>query len=160
MSIRKIDYYVGAVLSYLIKKRITPAIFDSSDCSKIITFETNEGKYNLFVKYSGKPASQQEKYSRWDVTFTKLELEIVNTYAKDGFNNFVVLVCSSESLTQTEIAVIEVKNALRCLGNDNINKQKRISIINDKGARKLKCYGTAITDKNAILIKRNIDNYF
>lgn len=160
MSIRKIDYYVGALLSYLIKKRITPAIFDSSDYSKIITFETNEGKYNLFVKYSGKPVRQQEKYSRWDVNFTESELNIVNTYAKNGYNNFVVLVCSSETLTQTEIAVIDIEDALKCLGNDLVNKQKRISVRSDKAARKLKCYGTAITDINAILIKRNIDNYF
>lgn len=160
MSIRKVDYYVGALLSYLIKKRITPAIFDSSDESKIIVFETNDDKYNLFVKYSGKPAKEQESYSRWAINFSISEMNIINTYKKEDYKNLVVLVCSTENLTKTEIVVIDLKDALKCLGNDLINTNKRISIRKDKGSRYLKCYGTALTDKDAKLIKRNIDNYF
>ena len=160
MKIRKIDFYVGALLSYLINKQITPAIFDSCENAKEIRFDTNNGKFNLFVKYSGKPSKSNEVNRRWDIIFTQSELDRLNTYKLDEYNNFVVIVCSNEDLKNTEIVVLEIKNAIKCLGYDNVNSNKRISARIDKGARSIKCYGTALSDQNAISIERNIDKYF
>lgn len=161
MAIRKIDYYVGALLSYLIKKKITPAIFDSSDFSKIIRFETDKEKYNLFVKYSGKAVQQNEDYSRWDISITPNEYEIITKlFYEDGFKNLFVSVCSSDALTQTEIVVLSFSDALNCMGQDTVNENRRLSAKAYKGSKYILCYGTALSDKQAIKTLRNIDKHF
>ncbi|MDE5604867.1 MAG: hypothetical protein K2I73_04705, partial [Eubacterium sp.] len=161
MAIGKIDYYVGALLSYLIKKKITPAIFDNSDHYKIVTFETNERKFNLFVKYSAKPVSQNKTSNRWDITFTTSEYEILkNSYPKGEYENLVVLVCSTEKFSQTEIAVLKLKQVFKCLGNDNVNQNRKISVKSEKGSKYLRCYGTAVSSDNSLQITRNVDKQF
>lgn len=160
VRIRKIDYYVGALLSHIVNNKIAPAIFDSSDSSKIITFANDNEDYNLFVKYSSKPAKEGNDYARWDIQFTDNEYEVVKTYSKDKHKNLVVLVCSKEGLTNTEIAVIEADRIPKLLGKDTVNLNRRITVKAVKGSKFLRVYGTALKDTDAFQIYRNLEKHF
>ena len=160
VRIRKIDYYVGALLSHIVNNKIAPAIFDSSDSSKIITFATDNEDYNLFLKYSSKPAKEGKDYSRWDIQFTDSEYDVVKTYSKEKHKNLVVLVCSKEGLTNTEIAVIEASRIPKLLGEDTVNQNRRITVKAIKGSKFLRVYGTALKDTDAITIFRNLEKHF
>ena len=163
MAIRKIDYYVGALLSYLINKheRIDPSLFDSSEDSKIVRFDTDNGKFNLFVKSCGKAVHQKDGCARWVISITSAEYKrFTESFCLDGYKNLFVVVCSSGTLTQTEIAVLPFDDALKCMGTDIINEQRRVTIKSVKGSKFLHCYGTGLSDMQAIKILRNIDKQF
>lgn len=163
MAIRKIDFYVGALFSYLINKKITPAIIENSDDSKIITFETDDEKYNLFVKYcavSKKFTKGGSDYTRWQIGFTDTELQKLGTYRIFGRKNLVVIVCTEEGIKNPEVAVLELKTALKCLGNDTVNQQHFINLIIKKGSPYFQCYGTALDRENAVQLIRNLDKHF
>jgi len=50
--VKKIDYFCGAFLSYLISNGIAPALFEAGEKSKIVKFSTNLGDYKVYIKYS------------------------------------------------------------------------------------------------------------
>lgn len=160
MGINKIDYYVGALLSHLVKKQIAPAIIDTSDNSKQLIFDTDNGKYNLFVKYSSKPVRSNDKTDKWVINFTTAEYNVVNALPKEGYKNFVVLICSKETLNNTEVAVLSLEKALKIMGNDNINKVKRIDVKAQKGSKYLKVFGTTCLEENATKVERNLAHHF
>ena len=74
--------------------------------------------------------------------------------------NIVVLVCANDNFKDTYFAIISLEDALKCLGDDNVNNQWRISIKRLKGSKYVDCYGTAISDTNAIRLKYDFDTYF
>lgn len=162
--VNKVDFYCGAFLSYLITNGVEPTLFDASDKSKIIKFSQKSVDYNVYLKYvsTSKSSTQGGKeYTRWDVMFTKNEMAILNnSFKEDNKTNLVVLVCANENFKDTYFAIIELKDALKCLGQDTINEQHRISVKRLKGSKYVNCYGTALADDKAIRIKNNYDSYF
>lgn len=160
-KIRKIDYYVGAFLSLIANKIIQPAlIIDCTESTRIIQFDTNSGSYNVFIKYSGKPNSEKGNSKKWSFTFTEDEQQKLKSERKTNSKNLVALVCSEPSLKHTEVAVLDVKDAEACMGNDSMNKRRRIGVKYEKNRHHLRCHGTALSDKEPILASRNLDRIF
>lgn len=50
--VKKIDFYCGAFLSYLIFNGITPALFEAGEKSRIVKFSTNLGDFKVYMKYT------------------------------------------------------------------------------------------------------------
>ena len=49
----KLDYFVGAFLSVIINSdKKVPVLIDETETSKVLNFSTDNGDYNVFVKYS------------------------------------------------------------------------------------------------------------
>lgn len=71
-----------------------------------------------------------------------------------------MLICGVQSLAKTEIAIISLKEALKCLGTDSINEQKRITVKHNKGERSLIVYGTMLDAVNAIKVPKNFNKFF
>jgi len=162
--INKIDYFCGAFLSYLISNNVEPTLFDAVDKSKVINFTQKNMDYNVYLKYvstckESKVAGKEQ--TKWDVNFSMAENTYIRTkFKQDKRENIVVLVCTKPNLQDTCIAVLSLDEALECLGDDNINERRRISVKYKKGAWYLECYGTAILDIQAKKIKHDFDEYF
>lgn len=163
MIVRKVDFYCGAFLSYLITNKVEPTLFEAGDKSKILRFTIGQYDYKAFLKYSTKPnaSTKADKTStRWDTIFTEKEMGFLTQYPEKERKNIVVIVCTDEKMKNTFFAVIDYDDAVRCLGNDPVNKQRRISVSHLKKSPKIDVYGTAISDENACQYDYNCDNYF
>lgn len=163
MIVRKVDFYCGAFLSYLITNKVEPTLFEAGDKSKILRFTIGKNDYKAFLKYSTKPnvSTKADKIStRWDTIFTEKDLRFLRTYSEENRQNIVVIVCTDGKMKNTFFAVIDYTDAQLCLGDDSVNKERRISITHLKGSDKINVYGTAISDKNAFQTVFNCDSCF
>jgi len=162
--INRTDYFCGAFLSYLISNNVEPTLFDAVDKSKVVNFTQKNRDYNVYLKYvstckESKVADKEQ--TLWNVTFSLAENTYIRTkFKQDNRENKVVLVCAKPNLQDTCVAVLSLDDALECLGDDNINKQRRISVKYKKGAHNLECYGTAVRDTKAKKVKHDFDEYF
>lgn len=163
-KINKIDFYCGAFFSYLITNKIEPTLFDANDISKEIGFLLRDKEFKVYLKYVN--AEKQirlngKEHDRWDIIFTKKENEYLhNSFFIQGKENIIVLVCANSKLRNTFFALLSYNDAIKCLGNDMVNQQYRISIRRQKGSPYAFCWGTALSDVNAIKIINNIDEFF
>jgi len=93
--VKKIDYFCGAFLSYLISNGISPALFEAGEKSKIVKFSTNLGDYKVYIKYSTICKFSDRKSTRkWDVLFTKKEMDILKDFLEQNRKHYFVLVCT------------------------------------------------------------------
>lgn len=163
--INKIDFFSGAFLSYLVSNKVKePTLFDASEKHKRLKFTLRDKEYNAYLKYAGnsKTITKSGKAFRsWSVTFTESEKILLNTsFAEENKENIIVLVCANEDFKDTYFALISLKDALRCLGNDNVNKQTNIVVKRQKGSKYVFCHGTALSEEKAIQLKYNFDEFF
>lgn len=163
MSIKKVDYYCGAFLSYLIFNGIEPTLFEAGEKSRIIRFGVKKNDYKVLIKYTtaAKESTKASKVStKWDTIFTQRELEILSTFQESRRISLIVLICTDVDMKNTFFPVLTYDDAIACLGMDTVNKQKRISISHLKGSPYISCYGTALSDIKALQKDYNCDKFF
>ena len=163
--VNKIDFFCGAFLSYIISNGVKePTLFEASEKSKVINFSLRNKDYNAYLKYVSKPRLSRQSgknYTQWDVTFTDKEKAFIeNSFEASDKENIVVLVCAYENFRDTYFAILNLEEARKCIGNDEVNEQARISVRRMYGGRYVSCYGTALSRENAIQIKYNFDDAF
>ena len=163
-KINKCDFYYGSFLTYLISNGAKePVMFDDAGGnSKIVRFGIKDKNYNAYLKYVGNSVGTRNKNStRWDFTFTDKEHQsLINDFEIDGFENIVVLICANAGLKNTNIGILTYNQAMQCLGLDDVNDQRRISIVHKKGSKYIGCYGTKVCSENMIQRKFDFDEYF
>lgn len=163
-KVNKIDFYCGAFLSYLISNKVEPTLFSATEKSKVVQFLLRNTDYNVYVKYVSTEKIinlKGKKYSKWDVIFQKNEREyLLKNFFRPNHQNIVVLVCANKEFKDTYFAVLSYEQALSCMGKDDINKQFRITVKHQKKSPYAYCYGTALSDDNAIAIPYNVDSFF
>lgn len=159
MNTGKANYYCGAFSTYLISNNVEPVLFDAGKNSKAIRFSIGSKDYNAFIKYSASP-SKTKSGTRWNISFTEEEQKRLGEFAEAGRENIVVIVCAAPGSDQKTFSVFPQATAMACLGNDSVNKGRRISVYHKKGGHKLQIYGTAVDEKMAYCIPRCCDGYF
>ncbi len=159
----KIDFYCGAFLTYLITNGVEPTLFESTDKSRVVKFSMHGKSYKAFCKYVGKPRVSTvggKTFFNWDAGFTLNEKEYLkNGFMEAGRDHIVVTVCTTENFDYTEFAVVPLKEALNCMGDDGVNKRLRISFKRQKNGKNMRYYGTTISDTNAKKLP-NCDAFF
>lgn len=161
-DIKKVDFYCGAFLSYLITNKIAPTLFEAGENYKTVKFETNCGNYKVYIKYSRSCKGFKNGTRKWDIYFTDNEMSYIEKFEEMENNKKLLfaLVCTDPKMRENEIAVVDYKDGLRCLGNDPINETRRITIIHKKSSPYMTCYGTAIDEVDGLQIYRDCDKYF
>lgn len=159
-DIRKIDFYCGAFLSYLVKNDIPPTLFEAGDNGKIVKFQTNYDYYKIYIKYSTCRRNKRTGDRLWKVIFTDNEMELVNGFSEKNRKLLFIIVCTDPGMTESEFAVIDFEYGLKCLGNDPVNEKRRISVFHKKYSPYMIVYGTAIDKEDGKLIFRDYDKYF
>jgi len=162
--VRKADFYYGSMLSCFINSGLKPAIFENGNDRRIYDITTNSGDYKIYAKYISVPSNinRKNKDKRlWHFSFLPEEVEYFKNYHENNKKLYLVLICGQEKLQDSEIAILTLSEAKKCLDVDYIRPSHRISIIWEKGSHGLKAYGTGIDGKeNAIRISRDISSYF
>lgn len=92
--------------------------------------------------------------------FTEKEMDILKDFPEVNRKHYFVLVCTDFDMKEREIAVLNFDDGLICLGDDSVNKGRRISIIHKKGSPYMKCYGTARNEEQGIQIYKDFNKYF
>lgn len=160
--VNKIDFYCGAFLSYIISNGANePTLFeDSEKSSKRLKFSLRNKDYKAYLKYVCTPKTPTLKgktYTKWDVIFTESERDyLTNSFAEEDRENIVILVCANKEFKDTYFAIVKIDDALKCMANE----QPRITIKRQKGSKYVSCYGSGISDENALQLKYNFDEYF
>ena len=129
----------------------------------MLRFTIAQHDYKVFLKYSATPKESiksKKENTKWDVIFTSKEMDLLKDYPEEGRKNVVVLVCTDPKMKNTSFVALDYNDAKACLGDDSINKQRRISISHIKNSPKISVYGTAISDKKAFQYDFNCDKYF
>ena len=161
-KINKIDFYCGAFLSYIVSNNAKePTLFEETEkSSKRIKFSLRNKDYNTYLKYVStikESIVKGKTYYKRDINFTTSEREYLRTSFKEqNKENIVVLMCASKDFKDTYFGILSIKDALKCLENE----QPRITIKRQKGSKYVSCYGSGISDKNALQLKYNFDEYF
>lgn len=162
-TIKKIDYYCGAFLSYLVSNDIAPTLFEADEDSKTFRYLIGSQDYKVYVKYAGKGTTVKkfDKVSKkWVINFSKQEYDKFKDFYDPHRKLLVVCVCTNAKFSETDFAVLTYEDALKCLGSDDINKQRHLTIVHQKASPKMYCHGTAVSDENAIEIFHDYSKYF
>lgn len=159
MNTGKANYYCGAFSTYLISNNVEPVLFDAGKDSTMIRFSIGPKDYKAFIKYSASP-SKTKSGTQWNISFTEKEQKRLDEFAEAGRENIVVIVCAIPGSAQKIFSVFPQATATACLGNDSVNKGRRISVYHKKNSHKLQVYGTAVDKKMAYYIPRCCDEYF
>lgn len=161
-KVNKIDFYCGAFLSYIISNGANePTLFeDTEKSSKKLKFTLRDNDYKAYLKYVSTPkksTSKGKSFTKWDISFTESEREYLKTsFAEEDRENIVILVCANKEFKDTYFGILSIKDALKCMANE----QPRITIKRQKGSKYVSCYGSGISDENALQLKYNFDEYF
>ncbi len=163
--INKIDYFCGAFLSYLISNGVEPTLFEAGEKSKVVEFTIRDSVYKIFFKYSTKKKAitkQRKAYDTWNIVFAEKELTLLEQFGDARKQVAITCFCTDEKLKDADVAVIPYADACKCLGlmQDEINKQRVITIRHLKGSSKLLCHGTGLSQDNAIEIPHNFEKFF
>jgi hypothetical protein len=162
-QINKIDYFCGAFLSFLVSEKVAPTLFEAGETSKIVRYSTDNDDYKIYLKYSTNAKTstvKQIEYMKWTITFTSKDMERLQAFFENGRTNYLVCVCTNKDLKDTSIATLPFADAMKCLGDDAVNKQRTIVIKHQKASSKFSCYGTALDESNAVDAFYDFRKYF
>lgn len=155
----KKDHLRGAFLEYLISNRVEPTLFEAGVNRKITQFTIKDKDYKAFVKYCASPRKSQKGVT-WDTTFTKKEVELLKQVSENGHKNIIVIVCTDHKLKNTQFAVLPETVVNQCLGKDQMNQSRKVSIYHKANSPYFNVYGTAVDKTNSYRVRRNCDKYF
>ena len=130
-KIKVADFYYGAVLSMLFSHNIKPALIENGSDRQVYDFTTNKAKFTLFVKYrSEKVETKKDGYSSWNFNL-KNDIVELSKYLDDGKNLILALVCGSEDLRESELAILDSNDISWLM----FNNKSTITISRKKGEK-------------------------
>lgn len=151
--LKPVDFYYGAFLSALLnyagKK---PSLFDETDSRRIYCLSTQQsGKdYYIYTKYATCRQSKQGKTLNWIFPFSRNEVMKLQELQTKTQNVYVALICVTNDLKDSELALLKYNEAMDCLGDGKNSETYRINVLAVENKRGLRVYGTGR--------KRKLDN--
>ena len=178
MSVLKIaDFYYGAFLSALLNYgNKKPSLFDkseSNDSRRVyrLTTDNSPNDYIIFTKAVMAQNNKTEKFEHWIFNFDEDEVKTLSDLHKEYGNVKLALICIQSGLKNSELALLDYKTAMDCLGVDIGVKSRTINIKYFRKSKKgegatgqgkigLRAFGSGrvekIADKdNTIMIPRD-----
>ena len=151
-SLKKSNFYYGTVLDKVTNapgKALSLLEKAADDSGRVyrLTTESNKDGYIIFAKYRSDPASTKGKDGscRWAFQFTDAEMGRLEELCQQTASLKLALVCAKgQTLTDSELALIDYEQALECLGKGFTNPT--INVLQVPG-KMLRMYGTAREEK-------------
>lgn len=146
----KLDFFVGVFMSSIINfAKKVPVLIDETETSKRMRFMTNNGEFNVFIKYSTairhsakKVGDKVKDKMTCDILFNEREYEILSQkFEEENKHNYIVAVCTNGKFNENYIVVIPYDVAMRCLLVTNQSHSRRITITRIGKESTYKCYG-------------------
>lgn len=150
-SLKKADFYYGAILSHLVNEKAFPALIEEGAGRRMYAFTTNQGNFRLYAKYRANPTdTKRSDYSSWQFTFMQNETIELRRYLDDKAPLSMALVCGTEALDGCEIAFLHKAEIAEIL---NAGKNS-LTISRRKGERNFRV-SVGGGRENAMLIECN-----
>lgn len=146
----KLDFFVGAFMSAIINSaKKAPVLIDETETSKRMRFITDNGEFNIFIKYSTTIRHSAKKVGEkvkdkmtCDILFNEKEYDILSCkFEENKKSNYVVAVCTNGKFNDNYIVVIPYDIAMKCLQDSNQSHLRRITITRTGKEGSYKCYG-------------------
>ena len=161
--ISKSNYFSGVLITHLLSNRIlntAPVLCEESDDIKSLSFISDYGEYELYIKYSTSFNKNKKEERNCNFIFEDQEIEKIKSYTISNKNFYIAFVCTNEKLTKTEIAILYPNDVLRILGNDSVNERRRLSIRHKKCSEYLCISGTNLDIGKAKIVKKDVNIFF
>ena len=165
----KLDFFVGSFISCIINSaKKVPALIDETDNSKIIKLTTDNGDYNIYLKYSTnirystrkKDGTEKVKIT-CDVLFNSKEYErLKNNFYEEKSTNLFILVLTASQLSEPRIVAIPYDIGMKCLLAEDSNGTRRLTITKLGKEHTYNCYGIGDTGKIDNRVYVNWQKYF
>jgi hypothetical protein len=149
-KISKIDYFVGVFVSAILNcARNVPALMEETSDSKKVQFETDNGKYKVYVKYSKTMKVGKNKTRYWFIPFSKRDYDRLCDFSKDNndYKNYIAVICANSTLTTTWIGVLDYDNVIKFFGNNSTGEGVIIKVLREGNNHELS-YGISGDDEN------------
>lgn len=146
----KLDFFVGAFMSAIINSaKKAPVLIDETETSKRMSFITDNGEFNVFIKYSTtirhsakKVGDKVKDKMTCDISVNEKEYNILSHKFKENKkSNYVVAVCTNSKFNENYIIVVPYDIAMKCLQYSNQSGLRRITITRTGKEGTYKCYG-------------------
>jgi hypothetical protein len=144
MALAKADFFTGAFLTSILKSVDTvPVVCDAKGLTKCLRFSTElGGKFYTYIKYSTRRNDQRDDTVKWYIPFSEKEYVYLSSDFQSGSETkMVVMVCTSENLTNAHICVLNLDEALECLKTTNSNGGRIINVERTGSKHCYSCYG-------------------
>ncbi|MBM7580498.1 hypothetical protein [Jeotgalibacillus terrae] len=113
MSIPKVDFYFGALLSHLVNRGFSPVMKEGGQDRRIYALENEVDSYFIYAKYSFTPRFKKESRI-WTFSFYDNEMEKTLRSRHDGQYLFA-FICGEEDLENTEIILLTASEVSECI---------------------------------------------
>lgn len=155
MSVLKVaDFYYGAFLSALLnyagKK---PSLFDEipkSNDRRIyrLTTQNNPRDYIIYTKYVAERKNKNDEFAHWIFPFSQEEIQKLAEFETLNYNVMFAFICVKSDLKDCELALVDYKDVMDCIGvKQGIKGKYRINIKAINGKHGLRMYGSGRSDK-------------
>lgn len=135
-KLKKGDFYYGAMLSYLMREQLSPALIESGEARRVYEITGNNGNFRLFAKYRGETNGGNGGRLSWTFSLTQDELEEIKRGIQSSAGYMVGLICARSALGDSEIVFLDKEVIGKILA---IGKQS-ITVGREKGEKKYRVY--------------------
>ncbi len=126
-KIRSADFYYGAVLSKLLARGADPIMIEGGQDRRIYEIRKKDVSFTLFVKFrTRKERSTEEGLNSWKFSI-KEDMPLLREQMKKNKNLVLALLCASENLGESELALLDCNevNRLLFLDKESISISRR-----------------------------------
>lgn len=157
LTSNKKKMYLSVIHSILLEQSMMPITFEllQNDAS-ITQVMVKETTHFVYAKYASKPSSRRVHQKRWSFKFHYDEILKIEKYYQLN-SNFHIFFHLSDEDYQSEICALTYDEFKRCIGDDTINKDRRIAFIS-KPRHRTRVYGTKIADTDAFIVTNSLFN--
>ncbi|MBQ6633712.1 MAG: hypothetical protein IJH80_05970 [Ruminococcus sp.] len=126
-KIRSADFYYGAVLSKLLARGADPIMIEGGQDRRIYEIRKKDVSFTLFVKFrTRRERSTEEGLNSWKFSI-KEDMPLLREQMKKNKNLVLALLCASENLGESELALLDCNevNRLLFLDKESISISRR-----------------------------------
>ena len=126
-KIRSADFYYGAVLSKLLTRGADPIMIEGGQDRRIYEIRKKDISFTLFVKFrTRRERSTEEGLNSWKFSI-KEDMPLLREQMKKNKNLVLALLCASENLGESELALLDCNevNRLLFLDKESISISRR-----------------------------------
>lgn len=182
-KLKAADFYYGAFLSALLNTTgCHPVLFDDEEDKpknrQIYRLLTSHNEFLIYTKFFAKKNPDSKKRWHWTFKFSDAEVKKLAELHNENPNVKLALICIKEverrkkkkktddiesvyiELDEGELAIVDYKDAMDCLGIDKGVKGYKIDIKSGPNWKGLRMYGSGRSDKingedNTLPVLRN-----
>lgn len=150
-NVSEMDFYHGILSTVLLRQNFQLVQLQSYKTRRTYKVKRGGEQFIIYAKYASKPTSENRRGGyTWSFAFTDEEIEKIKGYMKEEKNMKVALISRYNKQRGGELAILDRKEFLKCVGYGWESDNPYISVLKEK-YHQLKVYGRGISRDKAII---------